>query len=149
MKNIIFLSIIIALTTGSCMQKEVKSPIEGAWKMAGFSWISGDTITNYSVPGPEFGSQIKMWTKNYWSFTGIGKTDTTDIDLFGCGTYTLTGTEYEETIIFHNDKTSINTKYKALLELRGDTLYQTAHPYDSTGKQMENYTSIEKYVRAD
>jgi hypothetical protein len=149
MKNFIFLIMIIPLIIGGCMQKEVKSPIEGAWKMAGFSWVSGDTITNYRVPSPEFGSQIKMWTKNYWAFVGIGKTDSTDVDFYGSGTYTLTGTEYEETIIYHNDKTSINIKYKALLELQGDTLYQTAHPYDSTGKQMVNYTTIEKYVRAE
>lgn len=149
MKKVIFLCMIIALIIGSCVQKEVKSPIEGAWKMAGFSWVSGDTIINYKVPSPELGSQIKMWTKNYWTFIGIMKTDSIDIDVYGSGTYTLTGTEYEETIIYHNDKPSINTKYKALLELRGDTLYQTAHPYDSTGKQMENYTSIEKYVRAE
>ena len=90
-----------------------------------------------------------MWTKNYWSFTGIGKTDTTDIDLFGCGTYTLNGNDYEEKIIYHNDKTSINTIYKALLEIKNDTLYQTAHPTDSTGLVMENYTLIEKYVRAE
>ena len=148
MKRDVFFSVVLAFIIAGCTQQELKSPVEGAWRMVGFTSISGDTITNYLMT-PELGSQIKMWTKNYWSFTGIGKTDTTDIDLFGCGTYMLNGNEYEEKIIYHNDKTSINTLFKATLEIKNDTLYQTYHPTDSTGIEMENYTSIEKYVRAE
>ena len=149
MKKILFLSMIISLIIVSCTQQEVKSPIEGPWQQVGYSWVSGDTITNYKLPSPDLGSQIKMWTKNYWAFMGIMKTDSSDVDLYGGGTYTLNDIEYEETIIYHNDKTNINTKFKALLELRGDTLYQTYHPVDSTGKQMLNYSSIEKYIRLE
>lgn len=150
MKKFTFLAVGFALIIFSCTKKqEIISPVEGVWNQVGYTWISGDTITNYRMPSPELGSQIKIWTKNYWSFTGIGKTDTANIDLFGCGTYTLNGNDYEEKIIYHNDKTTVNTIYKALLEIKNDTLYQTAHPTDSTGRVMENYTSIEKYVRAE
>jgi hypothetical protein len=118
-----------------------------AWHQVVFTLISGDSVTNYLMTS-EFGSQIKMWTKNYWSFTGIIKTDTTDIDSFGCGTYTLNGNEYEEKIIYHNDKTIINSVLKATLEIKNDTLYQTYHPTDTAGIELVNYTAIEKYIRA-
>jgi hypothetical protein len=147
MKKILFLSLIISLIIVSCTQQEVKSPIEGAWQQVGFSWVSGDTITNYNLPSPDLGSQIKMWTKNHFAFMGIMKTDTTDVDLYGGGTYSLNGDKYEESIIYHYDKTLINTKFKALLEIRNDTLFQTYHPIDSIGKEMENYSSIEKYIQ--
>jgi hypothetical protein len=35
------------------------------------------------------------------------------------------------------------------LEIKNDTLYQTTHPTDSTGVEMENYTSVEKYIRLE
>jgi hypothetical protein len=149
MKKILFFSMIISLIIVSCTQQEVKSPIEGAWQLVMNTWVSGDTITNFVAPTSGVGSQLKMWSKKHFAFVGTYKDDTTIVNSFGDGTYTLNVTEYEENIIYHNDKSYINTKYKALLELRGDTLYQTAHPVDSTGKQLMNYTSIEKYVRAE
>jgi len=146
-KNILFLSLIISLIIGSCTQKEVKSPIEGVWQQVGFSSVSGDTVTNYKLPSPVFGSQIKTWSKNYFTFIGIMKIDTTDIDLYGSGTYTLNGDKYEENIIYHNDKTLIKTKFKALLEIRNDTLIQKGVlPDDWT---LPRKYGIEKYVRLE
>jgi hypothetical protein len=147
MKKIILLSLIIALIIGSCTQQEVKSRIEGVWQRVSFTWVSGDTITNYNLPSPELGSQIKMWTKDYWTFVGIIKTDTTDVDLYGGGTYTLNGNKYEENIIYHNDKPSINTKFKALLEIKNDTLIQINNILEDW-KRPSRY-GIEKYVRAE
>jgi hypothetical protein len=149
MKKILFLSMIISLIIVSCTQQKVKSPIEGAWQLVMTTWVSGDTITNFVAPTSGVGSQLKMWSMKHFAFVGTYKDDTIIVNSFGDGTYTLNGTEYEENIIYHNDKSYINTKYKALLEFRGDTLYQTYHPVDSVGKQMLNYTSIEKYVRAE
>jgi hypothetical protein len=149
MKKILLLGMIIALIIVSCTQQKVKSPIEGAWQLVMYTWVSGDTITNFVAPTSGVGSQLKMWSLKHFAFGGTEKADTTVFDAFGGGTYTLNGTEYEENIIYHNDKSLVNTKFKALLELRGDTLYQTFHPFDSVGKQMLNYSSIEKYVRAE
>ena len=88
-----------------------------------------------------------MWTKDYWTFVGIVKTDSTDIDLYGGGTYTLNGNKYEENIIYHNDKPSINTKFKALLEIKNDTLIQINNILD--GWKRPSRYGIEKYVRAE
>ena len=127
------------------MQREVKSPVEGSWEMVSATAISGDTVTNYKVP--ETGSQIKMWTSKHFAFTGILLTDTSKLDVYGNGTYTLNGDKYEESITYHNDKSFVNTKAKFLLEIRNDTLYQK-------GVTDENWNlpgayAIEKYVRVD
>jgi hypothetical protein len=143
MKKIILFSMVLAFIFASCSQKKLMSPVEGAWKLVGFTTVSGDTVRNYK--STETGDQIKMWTTNHFSFTGTWKADNTD--LFGCGTYTLNGNNYTEKITFHNDKSLINTVYKANLEIRNDTLYQTSHPMDTGGKEMENYTTTEKYIK--
>ena len=148
MKKNLFLSLIISLIIVSCTQKqEVKSPNEGVWQLVGYTWVSGDTITNYNFPNPELGSQIKIWTKNHWTFVGIMKTDTTDVDLYGGGTYTLNGNKYEEGIIYHNDKPSVNTNFKALLEIRNDTLFQTNNLLDDW--RLPRQYAIEKYARLE
>ncbi len=50
MKKFTFLAVGFALIIFSCTKKqEIKSPVEGVWNMVGFTWISGDTITNYRI----------------------------------------------------------------------------------------------------
>ena len=143
MKKTILFSMVIAFIFASCSQKNVKSPVEGAWKLVGITTVSGDTVRNYGVK--EMGAQIKMWTTDHFSFTGIWNADTTD--LYGCGTYTLNGADYAEKITFHNVKSMINTVYKAKLEIRNDTLYQTNHDVDAAGKEIENTYTTEKYTK--
>jgi hypothetical protein len=143
MKKTLFFSMVLAFIFASCNQQNLKSPVEGAWKLVGFTTVSGDTVRN--LTSAVTGDQIKMWTTNHFSFTGKWKADNTD--LFGCGTYTLIGNNYTENIAFHNDKSLINTVFKAKLEIRNDTLYQTFHPTDATGKEMESYSSTEKYIK--
>ena len=145
MKKIIFLSLIISLIIGSCIE-EKKSPIEGTWQVVQVLYISGDTITN-AFPGIYTGGQMKMWSKNHFVFVGIAKVDTTIYDLYGGGTYTLNGDKYEENIIYHSDKPLVNTKFKALLEIRNDTLIQK-NSTDDNWKLPKQY-NIEKYVRAE
>ncbi len=147
MKKIVFFSLVITLIIGSCAQKEVKSNCEGSWEMVGFTSMSGDAATNYKIPSPENGSQIKLWTKNHFAFAGIVKTDTSEVDVYGSGTYTLVGDKYEENIIYHNDKKIINIKDKFLLEIRNDTLFQKG-PTDDKWTLSKQY-GIEKYVRAE
>jgi len=146
MKRIVFLSLVITFIISSCAQKEVKPPCEGAWEMVGFTSMSGNTATNYKIPSPENGSQIKLWTNNHFAFTGITKTDTSEVDVYGSGTYLLVGDKYEESIIYHNDKKLLNIKDKFLLEVLNDTLFQKG-PTDDNYNLPKQY-GIEKYVRA-
>jgi len=86
-----------------------------------------------------------MWTGNHFAFLGTNLTDTAVLPEYGGGTYTLKGNRYEESIEYHNDKSLINTKFKALLEYRNDTLYQTN--YILANWKLPRYYGIEKYVR--
>jgi hypothetical protein len=146
MKKIVFLNLIISFMIGSCTQQEVKSPIEGAWQLAMNTWVSGDTITNFAVPTSGVGSQLKMWSMKHFAFGGTYKGDTTVVDLFGGGTYTLNSGKYEEDIIYHNDKSLVNTKFKCILKIRNDTL--TQQTVDINWQPIRQYL-IEKYVRAE
>jgi hypothetical protein len=103
-------------------------------------------ITNFSVPTSGVGSQLKMWSMKHFAFGGTYKGDTTVVDLFGGGTYTLNGDKYEEDIIYHNDKSLVNTKFKCILEIRNDTLAQKT--VDNNWQPIRQYL-IEKYVRAE
>jgi hypothetical protein len=87
-----------------------------------------------------------MWDKDNWLFVGIAKVGNVTYDLYGGGTYTLNGDRYTENIIYHNDRSLINTKFKALLEIRNDTLIQTS-PVDDNGQVIKGEYSIEKYIR--
>lgn len=145
MKKAVFFSLVLGFMIAGCTQKSTKSPVEGAWKLVGVTSVRGDTVRN--IKGAELGEQIKMWTGNYFSFTGTAKNGNTDVDLFGCGTYVLNGTDYMESITFHNEKSLVNTKYKATIGIKNDTLYQTYYLLDAAGKEMKNHSSTEKYIK--
>jgi hypothetical protein len=143
MKKIVFLSLVIALIIGSCTQQEVKSPVEGAWKIVSFNMPS----MNMTFPGQVQGEQIKIWTKEYVAFVGQYKVDTTVTANYGWGTYTLNGNKYEEKVVLHADKPSIGKTIRILLDIRNDTLTQR-YPADENWKLQEGY-STEKYVRVE
>lgn len=140
MKKIIFLSLIVLLIIGNCTQQEVKSPLEGAWKMVYLKMGS----SGLTMPGQISGSQIKMWSKEHYAFTGQFKTDTAVIDNFGWGTYKLNGNNYEEYVTLHASKSSIGNTVRMILEIRNDTLTYS-YPTDENWKLPEKY-NIEKYV---
>jgi len=144
MKKLIFLGLIIFVTLGSYAQ-EKKSAIEGAWQLVHAYSKSGDKITD-EYPVTYTGGQMKMWDKDNWVFVGIAKAANVTYDLYGGGTYTLNGDRYIENIIYHNDRSLINTKFKTLLEIRNDTLIQTS-PVDDNGQVIKGEYSTEKYVR--
>ena len=144
MKKIILLGLIISLVIGSCTQ-EKKSPLEGAWKLIYFDQIQNGT-TIYQMQGQDEGNQIKMWTKEYFTFVGHFELDTLIVENYGGGTYKLDGDKYEEDIIYHSFKSSIGKKIKLLIEIRNDTLIQR-FPADDNWEIDNNNSLTEKYIR--
>lgn len=144
MKKIIFLSIIISIIMGSCTQ-EKKSPVEGAWKLI---WAAPKTYTDTSFQTMVKTGQIKMFSKDYFTFVGHGEeNDTVYYEGYGAGTYTLNGDKYEEHIMYHNNKSLIGTKYKALDEIRNDTLFHRYNSDKADSWELRKDYSTEIYVR--
>ena len=144
MKNMILISLVIALGTTSCTQ-EKKSPIEGGWLLVYGKWPGVDA----TYPGRMTGIDVKMWTKDCFVFAGKLQLDTLKVDSYGWGKYRFSeGNHYEEDIIYHRmSESSIGATIKMLIEIRNDTLIQQ-WPVDENWKLKEKY-SIEKYVRLE
>ena len=145
MKKIIFLGLIISSSIISCVKQEVKSPIEGAWKLVG---LYSPQFTSTSYNDMTKNGQIKTWSKEYFTWVGHSELDTVVWDGYGAGTYALNGNQYEETILYLHDKALINKKFKALLELRNDTLFQKYNndPIGDSFELRDGYTT-EVYVK--
>ena len=145
MKNLIC-CLVISVFLLACTQEE-KSPIEGAWKNFLFQSIStdslGKTITiDYKI------DVVKMWSEKNFSFIGQWNQDSIIKDFYGGGTYKLDGNKYEENVVYHFSRPGKIWDYnlKGLLEIRNDTLIQTA-PVDENGQIIKSRYFIEKYVR--
>jgi len=120
----------------------------GAWNYVyGDAIFHGDSIVNL-VPGMLTGSDIKIWSEKYCSYIGRFKIDTTFMDHYGGGTYTLNGNKYEEQVLWHYNPAYVSNKVKMLMELKNDTLIQT-FPVDENGKGNKNLYYVQKYVRLD
>jgi len=142
MKKLIVLGLIIFVTTGSYAQGK-KSTLEGTWRCVS---MGQQKITDSSFPAMIKNGNIKTYSKEYFTFVGHFDLDTISPDVYGAGTYTLNGNKYEENIMYHNVKSLIGAKFKAIDEIRNDTLF---HSYtdkaDSWDLGKSYYT--EKYVR--
>ena len=92
MKKAIFLGMLIVLIIGSCNKKEVRSPYEGAWKVVSWVYIEGDSIA-WEFPKTLTGSEITIISKNHFLWGGRYNRDTTFINNWGGGTYTLNGNQ--------------------------------------------------------
>jgi len=144
MKRIIFLSLTIALIVGSCTQQEVKSPLEGVWQVVSWERMRGDTLV--ATFGKDFtGSEMKIWSGNYFNFVGQYKADTNVVDNYGGGTYKLNGNRYEENLLYPNQVT-----VKLLLEIKNDTVIQT-WPVDENGQIIKTtgLNNVQKLVRME
>lgn len=141
MKKILFLSLITLIIVSACNKEERKSSIEGAWKIVYLKSAN----SNETFPGNLKGEQIKMFSKEYFTFCGHFEFDTISQDTYGWGTYTLDGNRYTELIKLHVSKSSIGESFRMLLTVRNDTLIQE-WPTDENWNLQENY-NIEKYVR--
>ncbi len=146
MKTTFFLLLLIPLFFVSC-NKTTGLPHEGAWKFFYAKSVSADTVV-FEFPGNLTGSDLKVWTKNHFIFVGLFDMDTTKIDSYGGGTYTLDGNRYEENILYHANKKSVGEKVKMLLEVKNDTLIQT-WPVNEDGQIDKSNYRIEKYIRAE
>lgn len=144
MKKTLFLGLIISLIIVSCAKQESKFP-QGAWQLVQTQSVANGKA-EVRFPIIWTGSQIKMWSEKHFMFVGRWNKDTLHGDMYGGGTYTLEGNQYEEYVLYHNFKAFEGQKVPMSLELRNDTLIQTFHPVDSTGKQVENIL-VEKYIR--
>ena len=141
-----FVIAIILIIVFSCTQPQFK-PHEGAWNMVFQQRVRADTIA-WTSPGDFTESNMKIWTKDHFIFVGRATIDTTIYDHYGGGTYTLDGNRYVETIVYFDTKSSIGTKNKMLLEVRGDSLILTWPADDNWQIDKSNY-HVEKYVRAE
>jgi len=139
-------ALLIATIMCSCTQQN-DSQLEGAWEMVYLKGISSDTL-QYEFPGNVSGSQIKMWSKDHFTFMGRFRLDTTTQDNYGGGTYTMKDSIYKENIIYHMEPDYIGQEMRIGLEIRNDTLIQT-YPLAENGEIDENNYFIEKYVRLD
>jgi hypothetical protein len=145
MKKIIYLSLVTILIAGSCTQ-EKRSSIEGAWQLVVTQSVAnGKTETTY--PGVLVGKEFKTWAGKNFMFVGRWTENSTVTDNYGFGTYTLDGTNYEETILYHFNKPYEGQTIKMKLELKNDTVFQIYHRLDAAGKPDEKVYSVEKYIR--
>lgn len=150
MKPILLCCLMIALFLGACTDKNStmikgSSELEGAWKLVYAKSVGSDSTAsvfrlNYA------GSQMKMWSKDHFSFVGMFKQKTAIIDNFGGGTYKLSGNRYTETYLYNAAEDYVELDEMMLLEIKNDTLIQT-YPVDENGKIDPKSYNIEKYVR--
>ncbi|MBN1183199.1 MAG: DUF4488 domain-containing protein [Bacteroidales bacterium] len=143
MSPIIICSIItiILLSCG----KQQRKPVEGTWNLVYWQSVSDDSV-NWKFSEKHKGNQLKIWSDNHFIFVGRFELDTTAINSYGGGTYTLDGNRYEEKIINHVAPSWVGTKNKMLLEIKGDSLIQSYPVDDNWQIDKANY-SVEKYVR--
>ena len=142
MKKILLLSLTILLTIGTYAQQK-KSPLEGAWQMV-YGTFSN---TPFTFPAQVKGSQIKMWSKEYFTVVGHYEMGTNVSENYVGGKYKLDGNRYEEELMYFTKDLSIGQKVRLLLEIRNDTLIQK-WPVDENWN-LAKACRIEKYVRLD
>lgn len=124
-----------------------QNPLMGAWQFEHVKSIAGDTLY-YEAPGNVDIEQIKMWSENHFVFVGQYDLDTSVMDNYGGGTYTLEGDRYEENIQFHTSASFVGNTVKMLIDIKNDTLIQT-WPVDEKGEVDSSNYAVETYSRLD
>lgn len=115
---------------------------QGTWRMVSYKVVnSGES--NYLN-----GEQLKTWTKNHVLFVGKFHVNGEDRYNYGSATYTIDGTHYTENFIHMAGGENEGKAVKVLLEIKGDTLFQTFPIKDDWTYDKNNYRQ-EKYVRAE
>lgn len=147
MKAKIIFSLMISIIILSCNPTEKQHRnIDGAWSLVSYNSIAKDSVIGRYVGKDVIGSQVKVLSEGHFVFVGRFTVGSKEIDNFGGGTYTLEGSQYIETILYHVNKKWIGTQPKMLIEIKKDTLYQTWPVNDMWKIDKSNYT-VEKYVR--
>lgn len=143
MKTSLFCCLVVALISGCSQPKSIE--IEGAWKLVYVIGVEGNK-PYYSFPGTDTTEgQIRMWSKDHFSFAGIMKYDTLHSDSFGGGSYKITGNLLEETNFYHSWKGFVGKTLKITTDIKNDTLILTI--LDENGKLNKSSYWLEKYVR--
>ena len=144
MKKTMLFSALFLLFLAGCKQEPV-NPVEGAWQLIYAKRVANDTVVG-TFPADYVGSQVKMWSDNYWMFVGQYKQDTVSMDNYGGGSYTLEGVMYKETIMYHVTKDFVGQTLRMRIVVENDTLSQV-WPADENGDiDKANYQS-EKYIK--
>lgn len=142
MKKSIFLSLIIFIIIGSCIQ-EKKSPIEGSWELLFGRVTTPDTVINY--PLTDKGHHMKIIGSKYystiWQDIKIDKSIWLSAGFNG-GTYTFENGIYTEAHTYRSGISNIGSKSVFKAEIINDTLVLT-NPSD------KGFTSIEKWKRLE
>jgi hypothetical protein len=147
MKTKIIFGLVILIIVFSCSPNEKQHrKIEGAWSLVHYQTIAKDSVVGRYIGQNVIGSQVKSWSGEHFVFVGRFHVGTRDVDNYGGGTYTLDGSQYTETIFYHTNKQWIGTHPKMLIEIKGDSLFQTWPVNDKWQVDKSNYT-IEKYAR--
>jgi hypothetical protein len=143
MKTIYLFSLIITLMIGSCTRDNKSSP-EGTWKIVEFGkWHITDTSSMSMINN----GLIKSWSKEHFVFVGYFRPDTSIHEYYGGGTYKINGNKYEEYIIYNDFRPLIGTRFRALVEIRNDTLIQKYNSDIADSWQLRKGYTTEKYVR--
>lgn len=144
MKKILIISTSLLLLLAGC-NKEPANPVIGAWDLIYARQVINDTTTA-TFPGNYQGSQVKMWSDNYWMFVGELAQDTITDQNFGGGSYTLEGLVYKETIKYHSNDDYKGQTLRMRIVVKNDTLIQV-WPANETGEIDKSNYNTEKYVR--
>lgn len=138
--------LLLALSMGlSAWSQGKKSPIDGVYKLAFEYEVKGDHSA-LIYPDENQGSELKIWSEGTFTLVGVFVQGTTYTDNFGAGTFTLEGTRYEETVLFHSAPQYMGQVVKLRLEMEGDTITQW-WPVDESGEPIKSHYYIEKWVR--
>ncbi len=144
MKKLAILSTMLLVMLAACKQEPV-NPVVGAWDLIYAKQVRNDsTISTFPVTYQ--GSNVKMWCKNYWMFTGELVRDSVPKANYGGGSYTLDGIVYKETIKYHVDQEYIGKTLRMRIVVANDTLIQV-WPASETGEIDKSNYRCEKYVR--
>lgn len=142
MKNALLFGFVLALLLSGC-KNERRLAIEGSWRMVYGEWMASDSS---SFPAQIIGSQIKTWTKEYFTFVGEFKRPNQPIEAaYGGGTYTLVGKHYTENAVYQYTKAYLDNEIRIILEIKGDTLIQRWPA--TTDWKLPKRHCMEKYVR--
>ena len=146
----LFLPVLTISLIISCTQQPVKFPI-GAWNLVQTQRVTNgkSVITFPTEANKGKTTQLKMYSEKNWVFVGKSARDTVVADVYGGGTYTLNGSQYEETIMYHYGKQWVGkVSTNMTLELVNDTLVQSYHPISTiTGQAVDSILNIQKYAR--
>jgi hypothetical protein len=143
MKKSFSLTVFIIILIAGCTQNE-KSPLEGTWRCVSVGSVQ---FTDTSFLAMTENGMIKTFSKKYFTFVGHVNNDSVTLDEYGAGTYTLDGNKYEEFIIYHDIKSLIGKRFKALDEIRNDTLIHRFNMDTVDSWQLGKGYVTEKFVR--